>query len=265
MRIVLALPKPPRLVLAIAVLLVSPSFGVAEEAAAGAAAFRVKMEKWVETRRILSAERADWLVERESLQATRKLLRRERDDLRAEIEAFVETGADASEERRDLLRQRAEYQQADERLEADIRRLEAQVLALVPQLPDPLRDRLELLLVQIPEDPANPRVPLGQRLMNVLGVLAQAEKWNATATFVGETRPVGPAGQRIQVRTLYWGLGQAIYVDTQGKVAGLGRPGADGWSFIDDASLADDARLFLDSHEGNVDTIAFVPIPVDVE
>ena len=243
----------------------APMATLAESDGASVSAFRSKMEKWVETRQILSEERAEWLVEKESLAATRKLLRRERDDLRAEIEEFEETGADASEERRELLLQRAEYQRSAELLETEIRRLEAQVLALAPQLPDPLRDRLDLLLVQIPEDPNNTRIALGQRLMNVLGVLAQAEKWNSTATFVGETRPVGPEGQRIQVRTLYWGLGQAVYVDTQGQVAGIGRPGAEGWSFVDDAALADDAKLFLDIYEGNVDTIAFVPVPVEVE
>jgi hypothetical protein len=101
--------------------------------------------------------------------------------------------------------------------------------------------------------------------MNVLGVLAQAEKWNSTATFVGETRAVGEGDQKVQVRTLYWGLGQAIYVDTQGKVAGIGRPTPEGWQFVDDASLAEDAALFLDIYEGNVDTIAFVPVPVELE
>lgn len=252
------------LVLCSAITLV-PMAALAESDDASISAFRSKMEKWVESRKILSEERADWLVEKESLAATRELLRRERDDLRSEIKEFEESGADASEERRELLLQRAEYQRAAELLEAEIRRLEERVLALVPQLPDPLRDRLDLLLVQIPEDPNNTRIALGQRLMNVLGVLAQAEKWNSTATLVGETRPVGPDGQRIQVRTLYWGLGEAVYVDTQGQVAGIGRPGPEGWSFVDDAALADDAKLFLDIYEGNVDTIAFVPVPVEVE
>ena len=70
--------------------------------------------------------------------------------------------------------------------------------------------------------------------------------------------------QKVQVRTLYWGLGQAIYVDTQGRVAGIGRPTADGWAFVDDPALAEEAQLFLDIYEGNVDTIAFVPMPVDL-
>ena len=105
------------------------------------------------------------------------------------------------------------------------------------------------------------KVPLGARLMNVLGVLAQAEKFDSTATFVGETRQVGD--EKLQVRTLYWGLAQAIYVDAQGRTAGIGRPGPNGWEFTNDPDLASDARHLLDIYEGNVDTIEFVRFPVE--
>ena len=262
--------RTPLLIATICLLSVASSTASQAQSAAGDAgrgsvsAFRSKMEKWVETRQILSEEKSDWIVEKESLEATRDLLRRERNDLRAAIKEFEETGAGADEERRELLLERAELQRSAEGLRGRVRELEERVLAIAPSLPDPLRDRLELLLVQIPEDPESTNVALGQRLMNVLGVLAQAEKWNSTATFVGETRSVGDGEQKVQVRTLYWGLGQAIYVDTQGQVAGIGRPTADGWAFIDDPALAEEAQLFLDIYEGNVDTIAFVPMPVDL-
>jgi hypothetical protein len=98
--------------------------------------------------------------------------------------------------------------------------------------------------------------------MNVLGVLSQADKWNSTASFVAETRAVGD--QKLQVRTLYWGLGQAFYVDAQGRVAGVGRPGPDGWEFSDDTELADQTRRLLDIYQGNVDLIEFVELPVEI-
>ena len=101
-------------------------------------------------------------------------------------------------------------------------------------------------------------------MMNVLGVLAQAEKWNGTATFVGETRAVGDSGQKMQVRTLYWGLGQAFYVDAQGETAGIGRPGPEGWEFTNQPALAGDTELLLDIYEGNVDRIDFVGLPVEI-
>ena len=104
--------------------------------------------------------------------------------------------------------------------------------------------------------------------MNVLGVLAQAEKFNGTATFVGETRATGGAGedaQQVSVRTLYWGLGQAIYVDSVGRSAGIGVPGPTGWEFSNDPELADRAQRLLDIYEGNVDAIEFVSLPVRIQ
>jgi hypothetical protein len=225
--------------------------------------FRARMEKWVETRQILSQERSDWEADRETLKATRDLLRQQKDGLSAEVKALEETSTAADDERRELLLQRGELQRSGGALADVIRSLEEQVLALAPQLPAPLQEKLEPLLVQIPEDPDTTRLQLGPRLMNVLGVLSQAEKFNGTASFVGETRAV-KGEQKIQVRTLYWGLGQAVYVDAQGELAGIGRPGPAGWTFADDPGIVDRARLLLDIYEGNVDVIEFVALPVDV-
>jgi hypothetical protein len=225
--------------------------------------FRAKTEQWVETRQLISQEKTEWEAERETLRATRDLLKQQRGALAAETAELEESNTASDDERRDLLLERGDYQRASRALEERIRALEEEVLELAPRLPEPLQEKLELLLVQIPADPAKATAPLGQRLMNVLGVLAQAEKFNGTATFVGETRAVG-GDQKVQVRTLYSGLAQAVYVDAQGETAGIGRPGSGGWEFTDDPELADDARRFLDIYEGNVDAIEFVPLPIEI-
>jgi len=227
-------------------------------------AFRTKIEKWVETRRILSEEQADWKADSEALRATRDLLRAQKQALEEEIGELEASNTAADSERSELLLERGEIQRANRSLEEKIRAIELEILALAPQLPAPLRQKLDLLLVQIPEDPEVRAPALGQRLMNVLGVLAQAEKFDSTATFVGETRKLG-GDERVQVRTLYWGLSNAIYVDSQGKSAGIGRPGADGWTFEDRPDLAADASHFLDIYEGNVDAVDFVELPVEIE
>ncbi len=225
--------------------------------------FRAKMEQWVETRQLISQEKTEWEQERELMRSTRNLLRQEKEALEAEIAELEESNTQTDEERRDLLLRRGDYQRASRALRDEIQAMEAEILAIAPQLPEPLRDKLEPLLVQIPEDPENTRLQLGQRLINVLGVLLQAEKWNGTATFVAETRAVS-GEQKVQVRTLYWGLGQAIYVDAQGETAGIGRPGPEGWEFGDDRGLVSKARRLLDIYEGNVDAIEFVELPVEI-
>ncbi len=229
----------------------------------GVDAFRTKTEKWVETRRILSEERSDWQVERELLRASSDLLAQQKKALQQEIQSLETSATEADAERRELLLRRGEYQRANAALEEEIRDIERRVLAIAPRLPEPLQRKLDLLLVQIPDDPEQSDLQLGQRLVSVLGVLAQAEKFNGTATFVGETRAVDDE-QKVQVRTLYWGLGQAIYVDAQGRTAGVGRPAADGWSFSREPALARAAERLLDIYEGNIDLIEFVRLPVEI-
>jgi hypothetical protein len=235
----------------------------AESASAGVTELRTKLEKWVETSQILSEERSEWEAEREILKGTQKLLRQQKESLEAEIAELEASNTATDEERRDLLLRRGEYQRAGRTLDDEIRLMEQGVLALAPRLPEPLHRNLEPLLVQIPEDPETTRLQLGQRLMNVLGVLAQVEKWAGTATLVGETRAID-GGPKVHVRTLYWGLAQAIYVDSQGQTAGFGRPGPDGWAFAASPELVEPAAQLLDIYEGNVDVIDFVSLPVEI-
>lgn len=260
-------PKSPRWV-ALACLsaaaITAPAARAAEPAP-GVEDFRARVQKWVETRQLLSQEKSAWEAEKETLSATRDLLEQQKKALEDEIAQLEESGGSAEGERRDLLLERGEYQRVGATLEGQIRGLEEAVLALVPRLPAPLQEKLEPLLVQIPDDPAKRKSPIGQRLVNVLGILSQAEKFNSTATLVGETRALGDAGgEKVQVRTLYWGLGQAFYVDAQGRSAGVGRPGAEGWEFADDPGIAKDAKLLLDVFEGNVDVIEFVALPAEI-
>lgn len=241
-----------------AVAMVQPAFAEAD-----LDGFRSKVEKWVETRQVISKENTDWEADRQSLRATRDLLQQEKKALGVEVAELSESSTAADDERRGLLEEREAYQQSSAALEAQIREMEEEVLALAPLLPEPLQKKLEVLLVQIPEEAPTGDSKLGQRLMSVLGVLAQAEKWNATATFVGETRAVD-GDQQVAIRTLYWGLGHAIYVDAQGENAGVGLPSEQGWRFEAAPDLVDEADLLLDIYEGNVDDIEFVELPVTV-
>jgi len=242
---------------------------IVASAASASDAFRTKLEKWVETQQLISREKSEWDADQGALRATRDLLREQRDFLAAEIEKLEASSTAADDERRDLLVDRAAFQQNNSLLENELVKIEQSILEIAGKFPAPLARKLEPLLVQIPTSPEAATPKLGPRLMNVLGVLAQADKFNSTATFVGETRAVND--QQLQVRTLYWGLAQAIYVDSLGNTAGIGRPYSSraaqpptsGWDFESDPELARSAKLLLDIYEGNVDTIEFVEFPVE--
>jgi len=100
---------PRRSGLALLVFTIAAFAGASVTSAEGSAsAYRAQLEKWVEARQLLSKERADWLVDRDYLKATRDLLVQERDALRAEIAEYEETNSGADDERRDLLLERGE-------------------------------------------------------------------------------------------------------------------------------------------------------------
>ncbi|MDJ0787646.1 MAG: DUF3450 family protein [Myxococcota bacterium] len=247
--------------LAVALFVMSPTGASSEGEVDG---FRTKLEKWVETRRIISEERTGWQADKETLRDTRRLLTQQKKELSEKIATAEQATTESEDARRDLLLERGEFQRANRTLEAQIAELEQGTLALVARLPAPLTAKIEPLVAQIPEDPEGAETPLGQRLVNVLGVLSQAEQFNANAHLVGETRAVVEGDQRVAIRTLYWGLGQAVYAAAQGRAAGIARPGPDGWVFENDSSLTADAELLLDIYEGNTDAIEFIELPVQL-
>ncbi|WP_309399580.1 DUF3450 family protein [Cerasicoccus maritimus] len=221
------------------------------------------LTKWVETRQLISEEKADWKVEQEFLTSTQELLQEQAATLEEQVKELEDSTTEADEKRNELLLERAGHQRAGTALAAQIKGMEVEVKQLVKQFPEPLQDKLEPLIIRIPDNPEESEIPLGQRLVNILGILAQAEKFNSTANFYGETREVG--GQKISVLTLYWGMSFAVYVDTQGKVAGFGKPGPDGWVWEENNAIAPDAKRFIDMYEGNIENIEFVQLPIEIK
>ncbi|MGE9295730.1 MAG: DUF3450 family protein [Puniceicoccales bacterium] len=224
---------------------------------------KAKLSKWVETRQIISKERTEWDAEQEFLKSTLAILQDQAKALTEEVAELQDTNTEADKERNTLQLEKAEYQRAINADEAKVAELEQKVLKLVEKFPEPLKRKLDSLIVRIPEDPSKSNLPLGSRLTHVLGILQQAEKFNSTTNFFGETREVG--NQEIMVSTLYWGLAFAVFVDSKGTVAGVGVPGPDGWVWEENNAIAGDVRRFIDIYEGNTDVIEFVALPITIK
>lgn len=223
-----------------------------------------KLELWVESRQILSKEHSDWIVDKDYLQQSISLLESELENLEATIQEIEAANTAASSERFTLLGERGNMQESFDVSAEYITQLEAATLELCKHFPKILLDRLERLIVRIPQDPENAKLSLGQRLQNVVGILTQAEKFDKSATYAGETRELS-SGTKVQVRTLYWGLAAGFYVDIIGEKAGIGKPGAEGWVWTEHNNIAAEIKQFIDIYEGNTDLIEFVSLPVSVQ
>ncbi len=223
-----------------------------------------KIDKWIETRQIISEERANWLGEKAMLETSQGILSDELTALNRAVELLSETSTMADVERENLQAEREELERSNEMLAVKVRTLEIAVQDLSARFPTPLLVKIKPLLQNIPEDVSRTKKALGQRLLTVLGVLSQAEKFNGTLTLQTNARDVSGTGVQERVTTLYWGLAFAVYVDDAGKFAGMGLPGPKGWEWSTHNESASDVRRFIATYSGETDQLDFVNIPVEI-
>jgi hypothetical protein len=199
-----------------------------DDAGRGVQEARTALEKWVETRRILSAERRDWALGREMLAERIELVQREIESLRASIGEAEGNIAEADRKRAELLVEEERLSAAAAVLGTAVGDLEQGTRRLVARLPEPLRERVRPLTQQFPEDPQATELGLAQRYQNVVGTLNAVNKFNREVSAFSEVRPLAD-GSASEVTALYLGIGQGWYVNAAGDLAGIGTASEDAW------------------------------------
>ena len=224
---------------------------------------RTLAEKWVETRRVISKERQDWTLGREMLEERIKLVQREIASLREKIDQTQKSVSDAETKRAELAAENEELKNAGATLADIVTTLEARTVAMNQRLPDPIRERIKPLSQRLPEDPNETKLSLAQRFQNVIGILNEVNKFNRGIEVTSEVRPLDD-GSVAEVTAVYVGLGQAYYTGANGAVAGVGRPGPDGWRWEAVNEAADEVAQAVAILK-NEQVAGFVPLPVTVE
>jgi FtsZ-binding cell division protein ZapB len=224
---------------------------------------RAALEKWVETRRIISGERRDWVLGKELLTDRIELVQREVDSLRTKVGDAEGSIAEADKQRAELLAENERLKDASAALRTAVVTLEDRTKQLLKRLPDPIRERVKPLSQRIPEDPQETKQSLSERFQNLVGVLNEVNKFNREITLTSEVRTL-PDGSSAEVTSLYVGIGHAYYVNGTGDVAGVGTATSDGWTWTPaNASAADiAAAIAILKNERPAD---FVPLPVEID
>lgn len=239
-------------------LIASPAF--AQESIADT---RTALQKWVETRQMTSKLRADWAADKELLLESIKMFEREAKNL-DELIAKVDTGnGQVAKERAEQEKLEAQYKVTLEKVKALVQELERKTLALAKTFPPPLLEKLDTFVKRIPEDAVASKLTAGQRLQPLVAILSETDKFNGAITVASELRK-DEAGNTVQVRTMYLGLSQAYFADKEGKFAGVGTAGADGWKWTNDASLAPVITKAIAVYE-NEQPAAFVSLPAKIQ
>ena len=220
------------------------------------------LDQWVQTRQITSKEKSDWRLEQAILTDTKKLLSSELTRLDASLEELKSSATAADEDRAELTATKEAIAEASAVVEGSIVELETQIKAIVKTLPTPLVEKIKPLIRRLPDDSSNTKLSLGERVQNIVGILSQADKFNGTITQTSESRELN-SGKVVEVRTLYWGLAMAYYVDAKGEYAGIGFPGKDGWEWPQIEDAGPQIKKLLDVYEGS-EEIQFVEVPARI-
>lgn len=264
------------LVTASAFAFLAPSAGQGEGGADTDAA-RAALEKWVETRRILSQEQRDWALGKELLSERIQLVRNEIDSLRERMAVTESSIADADRKRAEKVAENERYREAAEALAETVARLEGRTRTLLARLPDPIRERVKPLSQRLPvfanqlvayasdptqEDRPATELSLSERFQNVVGILNEVDKFNREISLTSEVRKL-PDGTSAEVTALYVGLGQGYYVGAGGTLAGVGNATDEAWVWTpaneSAAGIAEAVAILK-----NEAVASFVKLPLEV-
>jgi hypothetical protein len=271
-RAALFIKIPTALAVALSVVLISlismsSAYGKQVSESGEVVALRDLVSEWNTLRRAIIEEESDWKMELNYLNENLDLLNRQIASIEAKLEETAGVGVETGLEMDALDSQLAQFKSAEAILLERVEALELSVSKSAEKFPEPLAEMVEPLLRRIPElasgeaveSRSESRIPLGQRLQNVVGIISLAQKFNTSLTYRGELREMG--GEQIQVWTLYWGLAASYSTDKQATSALIGYPTPDGWKYDERPELAADVAKLLSVYDGQEEPV-FVPLPM---
>ncbi|MBL8730361.1 MAG: DUF3450 family protein [Planctomycetes bacterium] len=225
-------------------------------------ATRAALEQWTEASRLVSQEKKDWQLGRETLRDRIDLLRREIAAMETRIADASASIAEADRKRGELVAEDEQRKTTEAMLVQRVSQLEHSVLTLLPRLPEPLREQIKPVSQLLPTQPEEARQRIDERYRNVLYVCKQIHKWNREVTLKSEVH-TQPNGTSVEVAVMYVGIGQGYYVSGDSRVAGSGTATPAGWVWTPNNELAADIQLAIAILK-NEKVAAFVRLPVQI-
>jgi len=224
-------------VAALLALRVGSPWSAAADGEAGEPDLRAQLDRWVQTKQLLSQEKQQWRLERELIADRISLLAQEAEALREKSRRAREGIGETEAKLVELRKERDALKTATAGLDTAATGAEQRVLALLARAPAPIRERVRPLSQSIPKNPADTKMSLSQRFQNVIGILNEINKFAASVTVASEVRELGE-DTSAEVTTLYAGMSQAYYCNANGGLGGYGRPGTNGWEWTQANGIA---------------------------
>jgi hypothetical protein len=227
---------------------------------------RANIREWVETMQAIQQEENEWSRDQEVLQNYKEGLEREIADLKQQIADATTRKEGADSESLEQSAERDRLAAAKDELTAVVRRLEESLSERLSVFPAPLLAEPKVAqgvedlkaALALPEDKRNEGV--SKRLMNVINLLTEAEKFQQTVHLRPELHK-NADGREFNMQVIYFGLACAYAVNEDGSFALAGQPTAEGWKFEERKDLASDIQRLIATTTGDADA-AFVNLPI---
>ena len=223
---------------------------------------RTTLEKWVETRQLVSKARTDWQADKETLEQTVQLFSRELATVAEQMGKISTNNMQVDKERAEAEALKKSATESLERTREFATGAEVKIVKLVPQLPVPLQEIIRPLLNKIPADASATRMSAAERMQVVVGILGELDKFNNAVAIFSEKRK-NSQGEEVAVETVYVGLGAAYFVNDAGDFAGTGAPGAGGWEWATRPELGGEVREAIRIYR-NEHPARFVALPANI-
>jgi len=224
---------------------------------------RAILEKWVETRRIISQEQHDFAISKEMFDERIKLTENEIKSLKVKIKEAEDSITATDKKRGELIDENGKLKGASASLAGITNALEKRTKSLLKQIPDSIHERVKPLSQRFPDNSKETKLSLGERFQNIVGVLNEINKFNGEMTVVSEVLNL-PGGSSAEVTALYMGIGQGYYVNGDGSLAGIGTASPQGWSWTpanESATEIGDAIAILKNEK----IASFVRLPIEIK
>ncbi len=224
---------------------------------------RATLERWVETRRIISKEAAERTLGRELLEERMRVVEADIAAVKASIAEAEAAVATVEAESQKLVKERETLADAAQRLAGETAAIETRTKELIARLPDPVREKIRPFSQLLPEDSAASTVQTSKRLAPVVGILNEINKFQRNIAVESEVRTLAD-GSSVAVTTVYLGLGHAFYVSDSKLHAGIGSLGAQGWTWTPRNESANEIATAIAILKDE-QAAAFVRLPVTVQ
>jgi septal ring factor EnvC (AmiA/AmiB activator) len=248
----------PSLFLAAALTLAAGAF--AEDTLTDA---RSTIEKWVETRQLISKTRSDWQTDKDTLEQTVALYERELKSIDEQMSKVSTNNTQVTKEMAEAEALKKSSNEARDRAAQFVTDFEARLKKVVPQLPAPLQEIVKKDMARIPSDPANTKMLAAERVQVCVGVLNELDKFNNAVNVFNEKRK-NDKGEEVAVQSLYVGLGAGYFVNETADFAGVGAPGANGWEWVNQPDIAATVQEAVKIYR-NEKTARFLTLPVAIK